>query len=259
MAFEYVKVEREDRLTIITLDRPKSRNALNAAAHLELDAIFDDFAADPDQWVAIIAGAGDAAFCAGHDLKQQAAGGGIVLPRSGFAGLTSRTDLAKPIIAAVEGFAMGGGFEIALACDLIVAGEKAVFALPEPRVGLAALAGGVHRLPRQIGLKHAMGMMLTGRSVGADEGLALGFINEVVPAGRALSAAKRWAAEILLCSPMAVRATKEAALLGLSTDVQRATSEQGRYPAMAAMLASQDALEGPQAFVERRAPQWRGA
>ena len=159
-------------------------NALHIDAHFELNKVFDDFSADPEQWVAIVTGAGDKAFCAGNDLKWQAAGGKRGWDKGGFAGLTSRFDCDKPIIAAVNGVAMGGGFEIALACDLIIASENATFALPEPRVGLAALAGGVHRLPRQIGLKRAMGMILTARHVSAKEGLELGFVNEVVPAGR---------------------------------------------------------------------------
>ena len=148
--------------------------------------MFDDFSADPEQWVAIVTGAGDKAFCAGNDLKWQAAGGKRGTDKGGFAGLTSRFDCDKPIIAAVNGVAMGGGFEIALACDIIIASENATFALPEPRVGLAALAGGVHRLPRQIGLKRAMGMILTARHVSAREGQELGFVNEVA------RPAKRW-------------------------------------------------------------------
>src|SRR5204863_622380 len=140
-----------------------------------------DFAKDPGQWVAIVTGAGDRAFSAGNDLKVTAAGQRGPMHPSGFAGLTSRYDLTKPLIAAVNGIAMGGGFEIALACDIIIASEKAVFALPEPRVGLAALAGGVHRLPREIGTKRALGMILTGRRASAKEGKTLGFVNEVVP------------------------------------------------------------------------------
>src|SRR5213078_3577939 len=131
------------------------------------------------------------AFCAGNDLKyhaeiQKKTGKRPVHPAKGFGGLANRFDLDKPVIAAVNGVAMGGGFEIALACDIIVADERAVFALPEVRVGLAALAGGVHRLPRTIGVKHALGMILTGRRVSAAEGASLGFVNEVVPAGTAV-------------------------------------------------------------------------
>ena len=157
-------------------------NALHPAANRELAAAFDEFAADPELWVAIITGAGDRAFSAGNDLKHQAMGGDMSgQPATGFAGLSARWDLDKPVIAAVNGVAMGGGFEIALACDLIIAAENALFALPEVRVGLAAMAGGLLRLPRTIGTKRAMGMILTGRRVPAREGLELGFVTDVVP------------------------------------------------------------------------------
>src|SRR5512134_2487775 len=188
---EFCKAEREGHLLVVTLHRPDVLNALHPPANRELAKAFDDFAADPELWVAILTGAGRG-FCAGNDLKHQATGGDMSgQPATGFAGLTNRPDLVKPVIAAVNGVAMGGGFEIALACDLIVASEDATFALPEPRVGLAALAGGVHRLPRQIGLKNAMGMILTGRRVPADEGLRLGFVNEVVAADDLMPAARR--------------------------------------------------------------------
>jgi crotonobetainyl-CoA hydratase len=255
--YEFIKVAREDRLTIVTIDRASAHNALNAAAHDEMQHAFDAFAADDGQWVAIVTGAGEKAFCAGHDLKQQASGGGLVTPRTGFGGLTARFDLAKPVIAAVNGVAMGGGFELALACDIVVASAHAVFALPEPRVGLAALAGGMQRLPRAIGLKRAMGLMLTGRRVSAAEGQTLGFINEVVETD-ALSAARRWADDILACSPLSVRATKEAVLRGLDTPVEKALKEEWDYPQMVAMLNSNDAVEGPRAFAEKRSPRWTG-
>ena len=190
MELKFSKVTRKGPITIVTLSRPEVYNALHTDAHFELNKVFDDFSADPEQWVAIVTGAGDKAFCAGNDLKWQAAGGKRGWDKGGFAGLTSRFDCDKPIIAAVNGVAMGGGFEIALACDLIIASENATFALPEPRVGLAALAGGLHRLPRQIGLKRAMGMILTARHVSAKEGQELGFVNEVVPQGEALAAAR---------------------------------------------------------------------
>jgi crotonobetainyl-CoA hydratase len=257
MAYHYVDVAREAPLTIVTINRPEVHNALNAQAHDELEAIFDAFAADDDQWVAIITGAGQKAFCAGHDLKQQAEGGGLTNPPTGFAGLTSRFDLNKPVIAAVNGVAMGGGFELALACDIVVASQNAAFALPETRVGIAALGGGIQRLPREIGLKRAMGMMLTGRRVSAEEGLALGFVNEVA-AGDLLETAKRWAAEILACSPMSIRATKDAVRRGLTAPVEEAIVAQWSYPAMAAMLSSEDYVEGPLAFTQKRAPEWKG-
>ncbi len=256
---EFCKVEREGRLTIVTMNRPDVMNAIHPPANFELAKVFDEFAKDPDQWVAIITGAGTKAFSAGNDLKYQAAGNPITVPPTGFAGLTSRFDLTKPVIAAVNGLAMGGGFEIALACDLIVAADTAMFALPEPRVGLAALAGGLHRLPREIGLKKALGMILTARRVTAAEGKDLGFVNEVVKSGEELTAAKKLAATILECSPMSIRASKEAVYRGLAeASLQAAIENQSKYEAIRAMFRSEDLIEGPMAFAQKRPPQWKG-
>jgi len=236
---EFSTVERHGRLTVVTINRPEVMNALHPPANFELAKIIDEFAQDPDQWVAIVTGAGEKAFSAGNDLKYQAAGNPITVPPTGFAGLTSRFDLNKPVIAAVNGLAMGGGFEVALACDIIVAAETAVFALPEPRVGLAALAGGLHRLPREIGLKKALGMILTGRRVPAAEGLMLGFVNEVVNPAETLTAAKRWATQILECSPMSIRASKETVYRGLAEPSLKAAIENQRtYDAVRAMFRS---------------------
>ena len=256
---EYSLVEREGNLTIITINRPEVMNALHAPAHDEFSAIFDDFVSDPEQWVAIITGAGDRAFSAGNDLKYQASGADMTRGSdTGFAGITSRFDNPKPVIAAVNGVAMGGGFEIALACDLVIAAENAVFALPEPRVGLAALAGGVHRLPREIGMKQALGMMLTGRRVSVEEGKQLGFVNEVAPAGQVLEAAREWANQILECAPLSVRASKQAAMEGMNADSLEAAMN-GRYDQVNAMRHSADFIEGPLAFSEKRSPNWQGA
>src|SRR6202007_2044626 len=186
-AYKYCTVTDEGRIRIVTLNRPDVMNALHSDAHDELETVWDEFAASDDLWLAIITGAGDRAFSAGKDLKAQAAGKRTGFVRSGFAGITHRFNLEKPLIAAVNGVAMGGGFEIALSCDIIVAAENAVFALPEPRVGLIA-GSGVHRLPRMIGRKNALSMILTGRRVSAAEGKELGFVNEVVPEGQALEA-----------------------------------------------------------------------
>ncbi|MBP7565342.1 MAG: enoyl-CoA hydratase/isomerase family protein [Burkholderiaceae bacterium] len=255
----FCTVERRGPVTVVTINRPEVRNALHRPASLELEQVFDDFAADPSAWVAIVTGAGDKAFCAGNDLKYQAAGNDTTWPATGFGGLTARHDLDKPVIAAVNGLALGGGFEIALACDLIVAAEAAQFALPEPHVGLAATAGGLLRLPQQIAPKQAMGMILTGRRVGAAEGQALGFVNEVVPEGQALAAALGWAERILQGSPMAVRAAKALVRQGQSQpSLETSYPLQKQLPAVAALYASADKIEGPRAFAEKRKPVWQG-
>lgn len=254
---EFCKVERDGHVTTITINRPEVMNAIHPPASAELAQAFDAFVADPDAWVAIVTGAGEKAFSAGNDLKFQAAGGKIESPASGFGGLTSRLDNPKPVIAAVNGLALGGGFEIVLACDIVVASEKASFGLPEPKVGLAALAGGLHRLPRQIGMKPAMGMLLTGRRVEAREALSLGIVNEVVAAGELMNAARRWAAAICECSPVSVRTTKRVALEGLA----HASLEQAmnaRYEAIVDLVKSEDFIEGPKAFAQKRKPNWKG-
>ena len=260
---QYSYSERDGNLLVVTINRPEVYNACHPMANEELSAEFDRFAADPDLWVAIITGAGDKAFCTGNDLKYHAelrarTGERPVHPPKGFAGLTARHDLDKPVIAAVNGVAMGGGFEIALACDLIIASDQAVFALPEPRVGLAAGAGGIQRLPRTVPLKQAMGMLLTGRRVGADEGLRLGFVTAVVPHAQLMAEARRWAGLILECSPMSVRATKQAVLRSLDAPTLEVAMKSMDYPAYAAMARCEDAIEGPRAFAEKRKPKWKG-
>ena len=260
-AYEHVIYEKRGHLAVVTLNRPERMNALDSHSHLELIDIFDDFAADPEAWVAIITGAGERAFCAGNDLKAtaQATADGAERVNAGsrFAAITRGYDCPKPLIAAVNGVAAGGGFEIALACDIVVAADSARFGLPEPRVGLIAGAGGIHRLSRQIPLKAAMGMLLTGRLVSAAEGLRLGFVNEVVPAGELMAAAGRWADGILECSPLLVQLTKEAARdgFGLPVDEAIARDWEERIPRM---LASEDYREGPLAFAEKRKPAWTG-
>jgi enoyl-CoA hydratase/carnithine racemase len=259
MAYEHCSVAREGRVTIVTINRPDRMNALHPPANAELEAVFNDFAADPEQWVAILTGAGPRAFSAGNDLRWQAEGNAVSVPKTGFAGLTSRWDLDKPIIAAVNGVAMGGGFEIALACDIILASETATFALPEPKVGLAALAGGLHRLPRTVGVKRAMGMILTGRSVSAAEGKALGFVHDVVAPDALLDAARALAAQICELSPMSIRASKQVVSRSLDTaSLQAAYDGQMAHPAVNALWKSEDLREGPLAFAQKRKPEWKG-
>jgi dehydration protein DpgD len=258
MDLKYVRYEKKGHLACVTFNRPEVMNAMHPPCHLEMDQVWDDFVADGNAWVAIVTGAGDKAFSAGNDLKYTAAHGRESAARSkgGFGGLTARFDITKPIIAAVNGFALGGGCEIALACDIIIAAEHARLGLPEPRVGLIAGAGGVHRLPRQIPFRIAMGMMLTGRHITAQEAYRWGLVNEVVPLKELMPAAERWAAEIMECAPLSVRLTKEAALGGLAMPLQEAIKH--NFPTMEKWAASHDIKEGPRAFAEKRKPNWKG-
>ena len=258
MSYELIQVRREGRVTIVTLNRPEAMNALNSAIHWELDEAFNDFAADPDQWAAILTGAGERAFCAGSDLKEMSEKGHTPKPPSGYAGFVDRFDLDKPVIAAVNGVAAGGGFEVALACDLIIAADTARFGLPEPKVGQAAGGGGLLALPAQIPVKKAMDLILTGRLASAQEGLELGFVNQVVPAGALMATAIEWAERICECSPLAVRASKAIVRYGLGRTFEEGLHGQGDLAALQAMFASQDAQEGPLAFAEKRKPVWTG-
>lgn len=262
MAYEFVEVEKKDHVTIVTINRPEVMNALHPMAQREMNDVFDEFAADPEAWVAIITGAGKKAFSAGNDLKYQAEHGAAAVrqgrqgSKGGFGGLHRRVDCFKPIIAAVNGFALGGGFEIALACDIIIASENATFGLPEPRVGLMAGAGGVHRLPRQIPYHMAMGVILAGRRLTAQEAHGLGLVNEVVAQDKLMETAEHWASEILQGAPLSVQASKEAAMQGLALPLERALD--ASFPITIAMHQSEDFVEGPRAFAEKRKPNWKG-
>lgn len=263
-ALQPVLTERRGHVLYIRINRPEVRNALDPLTYHQLSLACDELEGDPDLWLGVLTGEGDQAFSAGRDLKQLAAM--AVAPQAHVEAeaalwqrtkrLTDRFTFSKPLIARLNGSAHGGGLELALACDIIVAAEHAQLSLPEPRRGLIATAGGVHRLPRQIGLKAAMGYLLTGRAMSAERGYQLGLINEVVPAHLLDETVEQWVADILRCAPLAVRATKACAMQGLDLPLAEAVSQ--RYEAEERRKVSADSLEGPRAFAEKRQPHWRG-
>jgi enoyl-CoA hydratase/carnithine racemase len=262
MNYEFVKVENKGHVTTVTINRPNVMNSISPLVSLEMDKVFDDFNADPQQWICIVTGAGDKAFSAGNDLKFQAENGLekmrelLAKVKGGLAGITSRFNCYKPFIAAVNGLALGGGFEIALACDVIIASENASFGLPEPRVGLIPGAGGVHRLPRQIPYHLAQYMIMTSKRITAQQALQYGIVAEVVPLDQLIPTAERIAGEILLAAPLSIRAAKEATLKGLNLTLEEAVNT--HFSGQLAMYESEDFIEGPKAFAEKRPPNWKG-
>lgn len=254
--YEHVLVHRDGHRLEVTINRPQARNALFPPAHEELSEIFDAYFADPDLWVAIITGAGDQSFSAGNDLIYSASGKPNYIPITGFAGLTGRRGMNKPVIAAVNGFAMGGGLETALACHLVVVDENAQLALSEVKVGLFAGAGGVVRLPRMIPPKLANELILTGRRMGAQEALGHGLANRIAPAGKALDVARELADEIVVNSPTSVRLSLEVMeqTHGIADVIDAVTT---RTTAVDDLMTSEDMIEGLTAFAQKRPPQWR--
>jgi len=261
LPYKYVLYEKKGKIAYVTINRPEVMNAISPPVSEELWEVWSEFKNDPDAWVAIFTGAGDRAFSAGNDLKYQAEhmsepGAMDIKNPGGFGGTTANFECNKPIIAAVNGFAMGGGLEIALVCDIIIAADHARLGLPEPKVGLFAAAGGVHRLPRMIGLKQAMGMILTAKPITAQEAYRIGLVNEVVPLKDLMATAERWANDILQCSPVSIRASKESVMKGLEMPVLDAMK--AAFPAAMALWTSEDLIEGPLAFAQKRPPQWKG-
>ena len=261
---EVSQFELEGHVARITLERPESLNSLNPDLRWELSQHFDEVENNDDIWLAVVTGSGDRAFCAGADLKHRARERDATTEqRADWAqknietrSLTERWHFAKPVIARVNGFALGGGLELAMACDIIVAAEHAEFGLPEPRRGLIAGAVGVHRLPRQIGLKPAMGHLLTGRHMTAARAYELGVVNQVVSLDGLDLAVNGWIEDILRCAPLSVRATKEAAMRGLDMALPQAFYNE--YEWERKRQQSADTLEGPRAFAEKREPRWMG-
>lgn len=255
--------EIRDHCAWITLNRPASLNALNPELRWQLSQHLDEVERNDDIWLAVLTGAGDRAFSAGADLKQRARERDAEpeeLARwkalqADTRHIIERWYFPKPLIAMVNGFALGGGLEVAMACDIIVAAEHAEFGLPEPRRGLIAGSAGVHRLPRQIGIKPALGYMLTGRHMTAARAYELGLVNEVVSAQALPTVVQGYVDDILRCAPLAVRATKEAAMKGLDKSLPDAFYTP--YETELVRRKSEDAVEGPKAFSEKRDPVWK--
>jgi len=255
VATESLLVERDDGVVVLTLNRPARRNAVDLATARLLAAALDEFDADPRLRVAVLTG-GAGHFCAGMDLRAfSETGERPVDERRGGFGIVAQPP-RKPIVAAVEGPALGGGFEIALACDLIVAGESAVFGLPEVQRGLVASGGGVLRLPQRIPRNLATEAVLTGRPLTAARCAELGLVNALVPDGQALAAARRLAAEIAGNAPLAVAASK--AVMARSADWPAEEQFARQEAVIAPVRTSRGAKEGARAFAEKRAPRWEG-
>ena len=255
MSYEFITTERRGNILLVTLNRPEVYNAVHPPMHHELAEVWDGFTTDPDLWVAVLTGAGDKAFTAGNDLKFTAAGGKGTMPASGFAGLSQRFDLEKPIIAAVNGFAMGGGFETALSCDIIISADTATFALPEVKVGFFAAAGGIQRLSRYIGRLAAQELVLTGRSMMAAEALSMGVVNAVVPKADLMTVAMAKAEEITNVSPSAVKASKRV-LNAMAVAEGLPDSLLYSREVVVNLAQTEDFKEGVQAFVEKRKANW---
>ena len=249
----------EGRVMILTLDRPKA-NAINSGLSQALGHAFIRYRDDAALRCAIVTAAGDKFFSAGWDLKAAAENQETAedYGPGGFAGITELFDLDKPVIAAVNGMAVGGGFEIALCCDVIVADEHAQFFLPEVKVGVVPDGGGMFRLPRRVPESLALEMLMTGRRLSTEEALRFGLINHVTPKGGALAKAQAIAAEILEASPKSIRAVKQAHRLTRDGTVEQAyrALRSGGVPAYDRLRASKDYWEGAAAFAEKRAPVW---
>jgi len=254
-----VRLVIEQHVAKVTLARPEALNAVDLETEGELQRVWNELEHNRDIRVVVLTGEGDRAFCVGADLKNPSMSGleYWAAPRpGGFGGIALRETLNVPVIARVNGYALGGGFEMVLGCDLVVACEEASFGLPEALVGRMPLDGGMTLLQRQIPYRQAMAMLLTGRRVSAREALDMGLVNEVVPRVELDAAVERWVEALLACAPLSLQAIKQ--VVRRTSTLSAAEAQALRLPALVSALQSEDAHEGVRAFQEKRKPRWSG-
>jgi crotonobetainyl-CoA hydratase len=254
-----VRLDWSGHVATVTIDRPDVLNAIDLEAEAQLQRIWSELERNDDVRLVVLTGAGDRAFCVGADMKNPSVKGidyWAAARPGGFGGIALRDTLNVPVLARVNGFALGGGFEMVLGCDLVVACEEASFGLPEALVGRMPLDGGMTLLQRQIPFRQAMGVMLTGQRLSAKRALELGLVNEVVPRAGLDDAVARWTQAVLACAPLSLRAIKQ--VVRQTATLSAAQAQAVRLPALVAALQSEDANEGVLAFQQKRKPQWRG-
>ncbi len=261
-----VTYELQEHVARVTIDRPDVLNAIDTSTETMLQEIWSELENEPDARVIVLTGSGEKAFSVGADMKSGKSGGnedtatGLAYwakPRpGGFGGIALRTSLDIPVIARVNGYALGGGFEMVLGCDIVVACDEAQFGFPEPRVGRMPLDGGMTLLPRLVPEKWAMGLLLTGARIPAAEAYRMGLVNEVVPRAELDSTVDRWVADILACAPLSLQAIKQSVKRTATLSAEEAQAM--RLPAVVKALESEDSDEGVRAFLEKRAPKWTG-
>jgi len=256
--FKNILYEKNGRLAYVTINRPERRNAIDDETSKEILDAFTDFKEDDELWVAVLTGAGDVAFSAGADLVAMAEvlAGGRMQREVPFGGITRRFECWKPMIAAINGYCLAGGLELALCCDIRIAAEHATFGLPEPTRAIIPGAGGTQRLPRAVSLAFAMAVLFTGGRFDAQTALRFGLVSRVVPADQLMPAVEEVAAKILECGPLAVRAIKQAVLQGRQMTLEEGLKLEAQLSD--AVFRTEDAREGPTAFAQKRKPEYKG-